>query len=50
MPTDAQVPDEFRVWLKSFLDHEIDFLLVGGYAVGIHGLPHTIDAYFRVMR
>lgn len=39
----AHVPEEFRLWSKSFLDHDVDFLLVGGYAVGLHGYPRTTN-------
>ena len=36
--------DDFRGFLRSFNDHHVDYLLVGGYAVGLHGYPRaTID-------
>jgi hypothetical protein len=36
--------DDFREFLKSFNDHRVEYLLVGGYAVGLHGYPRaTID-------
>jgi hypothetical protein len=36
--------DDFREFLKSFNDHHVEYLLVGGYAVGLHGYPRaTID-------
>lgn len=36
--------DDFREFLKSFNDHRVDYLLIGGYAVGLHGYPRaTID-------
>ena len=36
--------DDFREFLKLFNDHRVDYLLIGGYAVGLHGYPRaTID-------
>jgi predicted nucleotidyltransferase len=36
--------DDFREFLKSFNDKHVEYLLVGGYAVGLHGYPRaTID-------
>jgi len=36
--------DDFKEFLKSFNDQHVEYLLVGGYAVGLHGYPRaTID-------
>jgi hypothetical protein len=29
----------FREFLKLLIDHDVSFVVVGGYAVGIHGFP-----------
>jgi hypothetical protein len=33
--------DDFRDFLKSLNDHKVDYLLVGGYAVILHGYRRT---------
>ena len=39
-----QLPDDFREFLRLLNAHRVEYLLVGGYAVGIHGYPRaTID-------
>ena len=39
-----QLPDDFREFLKLLNAHGVDYLLVGGYAVGLHGYPRaTVD-------
>jgi len=36
--------DDFKEFLKSLNANHVDYLLVGGYAVGLHGYPRaTID-------
>ena len=36
--------DDFKEFLRLFNAHRVDYLLVGGYAVGLHGYPRaTID-------
>ncbi len=36
--------DDFREFLRLLNAHRVDYLLVGGYAVGLHGYPRaTID-------
>jgi len=32
-----RLPKDFQEFLKSFKDHGVEYLLVGGYAVGYHG-------------
>jgi hypothetical protein len=42
--------DDFREFLKSLNANHVDYLLVGGYAVGLHGYPPaTIDLDVWVM-
>jgi hypothetical protein len=39
-----QLPDDFSEFLRRLNASHVDYLLVGGYAVGIHGYPRaTID-------
>lgn len=39
-----QLPDDFREFLRLLNAHRVEYLLVGGYAVGLHGYPRaTID-------
>ncbi len=37
------MPPDFLELLSAFLDAGVDFLLVGGHAVGAHGLPRATD-------
>lgn len=38
------LPDDFREYLRLLSVHDVDYLIVGGYAVGLHGYPRaTID-------
>lgn len=32
-----QTPKDFIIFLKLLIEHEVKFLLIGGYAVGFHG-------------
>lgn len=37
-------PDDFKEFLRLLNAHRVDYLVVGGYAVGLHGYPRaTID-------
>ena len=36
-----QLPTEFKEFLRSFNDHDVEYLLIGGYAVGYHGYPRA---------
>jgi len=39
---DEQIlPDDFKEFLKLLTDHKVDYLLIGGYAVGYHGYPRA---------
>jgi hypothetical protein len=33
--------DDLREFLKSLTEHEVSFLLLGGYAVALHGYPRA---------
>ena len=35
------LPSDFREFLKLLNDAEVEYLLIGGYAVGYHGYPRT---------
>ena len=35
------VPPDFKEFLRSLNDHRVDYLLVGGYAVGYYGYPRA---------
>jgi hypothetical protein len=38
------LPDDFKEFLRLFNANRVDYLLVGGYAVGLHGYPRaTVD-------
>lgn len=37
----TQLPDDFKDFLRLLNDHEVEYLLVGGYAVAYHGFPRT---------
>ncbi len=36
-----RLPTELREFLKSLSDHRVEYLLIGGYAVGYHGYPRA---------
>jgi len=36
-----QLPQDFKDFLKLLNDHEVEYLLLGGYAVAYHGFPRT---------
>ena len=35
------LPDDFREFLKLLNEADVEYLLIGGYAVGYHGYPRT---------
>ena len=35
------LPQDFKEFLQLLNDHEVKYLLVGGYAVGYHGFPRA---------
>ncbi len=36
-----QLPLDFKDFLRSLDEHDVRYLLIGGYAVGFHGYPRT---------
>lgn len=46
---DKHLPDEFREFLKFLNSHKVRYLLIGGWAVGIHANPRlTADIDFLI--
>jgi hypothetical protein len=46
-----RLPPDFREFLRLCNEHRVEYLLVGGYAVGFHGYPRaTIDMDIWVRR
>ena len=37
----TRLPPDFKEFLKLLNDHDIEYLLIGGYAVGYHGYPRA---------
>lgn len=37
----AHLPADFREFLSLLNAHRVEYLLIGGYAVGYHGYPYT---------
>jgi hypothetical protein len=35
------LPPDFKEFLQLLNDHQVDYLLIGGYAVGYHGYPRA---------
>src|SRR3972149_7420516 len=35
------LPPDFKEFLKSLSSHRVEYLLIGGYAVGLHGFPRA---------
>lgn len=38
---DADLPSDFKEFLRLLADSEVEYLLIGGYAVGYHGYPRA---------
>lgn len=36
-----QLPEEFREFIESLNSNEVRYLLIGGWAVGLHGFPRS---------
>ena len=36
-----QLPQDFKEFLKLLNEHEVKYLLIGGYAVSYHGYPRS---------
>src|SRR5689334_21679508 len=48
---DAGLPRDFKEFLASLNAHSVEYLLIGGYAVGFHGYPRAtndIDVWIRI--
>ena len=42
--TTIQLPADFKEFLQLLNDHDVEYLLIGGYAVGYYGYPRaTVD-------
>ena len=45
------LPPDFKEFLKLLGDHKVEYLLIGGYAVGYHGYPRaTVDMDIWIAR
>jgi predicted nucleotidyltransferase len=40
---DLKLPPDFKDFLRLLRTHGVDYLLIGGYAVGYHGYPRTTN-------
>jgi hypothetical protein len=40
---DLLLPPDFKEFLKLLKEHDVRYLLIGGYAVGYHGYPRTTE-------
>lgn len=40
---DLRLPPDFKEFLKLLKEHDVQYLLIGGYAVGYHGHPRATD-------
>lgn len=46
---ERQLPDDFKEFLKYLNSHRVEYLLIGGWAVGIHSNPRlTLDIDFLI--
>lgn len=48
-----QLPEDFQEFLSLLNDHEVEYLLVGGWAVGFHGYPRftaDIDVFISISK
>jgi len=48
---DIELPPDFKEFLKLLSAHKVEYLLIGGYAVGYHGYPratHDMDIWIAV--
>ncbi len=46
-----QLPPDFKAFLRLLNAHQVEYLLVGGYAVGYHGYPRAtagLDLWVRI--
>ncbi len=48
-----EIPNDFKELLELFNSHEVEYLIVGGYALAFHGAPRVtgdIDLFVRPVR
>ncbi|MBA3770013.1 MAG: hypothetical protein H0X08_05885 [Blastocatellia bacterium] len=51
MDTAIRLPQDFKEFLRFLQANDVEYLLVGGYAVGLHGYPRpTGDIDFWISR
>ena len=43
---EIKLPDDFKEFLKLLNEHGVEYLLIGGYAVGYYGYPRAIGNLF----
>ena len=40
---ELELPDDFKEFLALLNEHGVEYLLIGGYAVGYHGYPRATN-------
>jgi len=40
---DRELPNDFREFLRLLRDHRVEYMVIGGWAVGLHGYPRATD-------
>ena len=40
---EIELPDDFKEFLKLLNEHGVEYLLIGGYAVGYYGYPRATN-------
>ena len=40
---EMELPDDFKEFLKLLNSHQVEYLLIGGFAVGYHGYPRATN-------
>ena len=40
---DIALPPDFKEFLKLLKENEVEYLLIGGYAIGYHGYPRATN-------
>jgi hypothetical protein len=40
---DRELPNDFREFLRLLRDHRVEYLVIGGWAVGLHGYPRATN-------
>ena len=50
---EIRLPPDFKEFLRSLSEHDVRYLLIGGYAVGYHGYPRAtqdLDVWIAISR